>query len=449
MIDGPSSRESLRQRLRERARRRHSRRAVSEVIATILLLALTVVLFASIFAWVSSFPPPPPANSNQFQARLGVTPNATGSGGFITSLSIVHLAGPSVPSLTLIRLTSALFPSSSQFTLPYNLSNGGLAAGKPWNLAQTWTLTSFVPSGSLCVAPCHPFAYRGAIPDTVTVYIYYSTNVLFSVSLPVSVTTTTPAFLAVGTTPTVPVIGGAFTIWASILGVVPAAGTTVLITLSGLPGEGSVTTAQAMTYVAATGLWTYSIPLGVTTSSGTYYAPITATTAVGNGWSGSDAVPVAITPYSTLIGSVFKMGTVAATAKCTGVKAPIAACQAANDYYYIVPITSSPITFGNILLEVLTSTRTVYSATTEAAFAIATTAAPTVVAASWTAAGGAMQMPSSGFPTYTAPTTASTALTTAYEIQIDVGTVNPAGTGLYLLVIGVGAYGSYTSASLP
>lgn len=418
------------------------------MVATILLLALTVVLFSSIFAWVSSFPAPPAQNSDQFQARLFVQPNATGTGGFITGISITHLAGPAVSPSAQIFVRSNLFATSSQYTGTYTVANGGIAT-PTWNLGQTWLLTSFVPTGSLCLAPCHPYAFAGAQPDTIRVYIYYDYQELFYVSLPVAATSQSFAFLAVGTTPTVPVIGGPFTIWASIQGVLPGAGTSVVVTLSGLPGLAAMTTPMAMTYVAATGLWTYSIALGETTSSGTYYTPILATTTTGYGWSGTSAVPVYITPYATLIGSVFKMGTPPATARCTAADAPVAACQALNDYYYTVSITASPVTFGNVLFEVLTSTRTVYSATTHGAFGIALTSAPTTLAAGYVLASPySMQMPNSGF-TYVAGTTAATALTTLYTISIDVGTVNPAGAGLVLLVVGIGSYSSYTSAALP
>jgi flagellin-like protein len=450
MIEGESGRHFLNGRggrLGSRGRAWRSRKGVSEVVATILLLALTVVLFSSIFAWVSAFPAPPAQNADQFQARLLVQPNASGSGGYITGITITHLAGPPVSSSAAIYIRSTLFPTSSQYTGTYTVANGNISSNT-WNLGQTWVLSKFVPTGSACVSPCHPYAYLGANPDTIRIYIYYDFQELFYVSLPVAVTSQTFAFLSVGTTPASPVIGGAFTIWAEIQGVVPAVGTSVMVTLSGLPGYSAVTTAKAMTYSAATGLWSYSSLTGNTTASGLYYAPIYATTAAGYGWSGTSAVAVSITPYSTLIGSVFTMGTPSAAAKCTAAKTPVAACQAANDYYYTVAITASSVTFGSILFEVLTSTRTVYSATTEAAFALALTSTPTVVAASWSAAGGAMQVPSAGF-TYVAGTTSATALTTLYVISVDVGTVKPTGTGLTLLVLGIGAYSGYTGVALP
>jgi flagellin-like protein len=438
-------------RLGRRGRSAHSRRAVSEVIATILLLGLTVVLFSSIFAWVSAFPPPPSSNSNQFQARLTVSPNATGTGGYITSITITHLAGPAVTSQASIYVRSHYFPTSSQYTGTYTLANGNIT-GKTWNLGQTWTLTSFVPTGSPCTSPCQPYAYYGGQPDTISVFVYYDYNVLFTVSLPVAATTQTFAFLAEGTTPATPVIGGPFTIWAAIQGVVPGAGTSVTATISGIPGLSTHTTPVAMTYSAATGLWSYAITLGTTTAAGTYYVPIYATTTSGYGWSGTSALTVYITPYSTLIGSAVTMATpVAASAKCTAAATPVAACQAANDYYYKITLNySAPVTFGQVLFEVLTSSRTVYDATTHGAFAVALATTPATMVASYvTASPFAMQMPSSGFSSYAAGYSATSALTTSYVIELDVGTVNPAGTGLAFLILGIGPYSSYTAVALP
>jgi len=191
--------------------------------------------------------------------------------------------------------------------------------------------------------------------------------------------------------------------------------------------------------------WVWNVSAGSTTASGTYYAFITAT---ANGKTGTAAVPVSITSYSTLIANAITLGTPGAAAKCTGAKAPVAACQAANDYYYIVPISASLVTFGSVLFEVLTSTRAVYSATAEAAFALSLTTTPGTVAASWSAAGGAMSMPSSGF-TYVSPLVPASPLTTTYEISIDVGTVSPTGTGLSLLVVGINSYSGYTAVGLP
>jgi hypothetical protein len=58
-------------------------------------------------------------------------------------------------------------------------------------------------------------------------------------------------------------------------------------------------------------------------------------------------------------------------------------------------------------------------------------------------------MTSTGW-TYTAPTGSSSSLTNLYTIVIDMGTVNPTGTGLTFVAIGTGSYtGTTTPISLP
>ena len=410
-----------------------SRRAVSEVIATILLLAITVILFSAIFAFVTSFPPPPAQNSNQFQASLTIVPNATATGGMLTAVTIEHLSGPVVASGALIYLKSLQHPTWAQFSLPYSLTAGGLT-GPTWSLGQSWVLpdTNFTGGSA------------SYVPDNITVDIVWSNQLLFNVVLHATVSSQGPTFLSVGTTPSAPAVGEGFTISAVIQGVPPSltASNPPTVSLSGLPPVGTLT---GGTMKPSSNRWVWNVSAGSTTGSGTYYAFITAT---ANGKTGTAAVPVSITTYSTLISSAITLGTPGAAAKCTGAKAPVAACQATNDYYYIVSIPTSLVTFGSVLFEVLTSTRTVYSATTEAAFALSLTTTPATVAASWTAAGGAMSMPSSGF-TYVSPLVPGSALTTSYEISIDVGTVSPTGTGLSLLVLGINSYSGYTSIALP
>ncbi len=399
---------------------------MSEVVATILLLALTVVLFASIFAFVSAFPAPPAQNSSQFQASLVSAPNGTGA--MVETINIIHLAGASVPDSALIYLKSALYPKGPEFASPYSLTAGGIPSGRVWNLGQTWSLsTNFTGS------------YHPILPDNITVYILSSSSLLFSVVLPGSVTSAPPTFLSVGTVPTVPVVGGAFTIDATIANVVST--NTVTITVSGLPFAAQPTGVQKMKYSG--GVWTYGVLAGNTNASGTYYAFITATGSTGK--TGNSAVPVYITPYSTLIGSALSISsTVPATVKCTAAKTPVAACQASGQYSYALTITSSSVNFGSVQFEVLTSTGAVLGATGAGAFAVSTTTTPD---GSWatTATTVSMIMPSTGFSTYAVGFSSSSPLTTSYVISIDMGTVDPAGAGDTFVVLGIGSYSGQTT----
>jgi hypothetical protein len=157
------------------------------------------------------------------------------------------------------------------------------------------------------------------------------------------------------------------------------------------------------------------------------------------------AVSVSITPYSTLITHSIALGVSSSAALCTGAGAPVAACQASGDYYYLVPILYSPITFGNVLFEVLTPSGSTYTATTHAAFAVAKNSAPTAFSAEYIFGSPySMLMPNSGWSALGGTTTELSPLTSAYQISIDMGTVNPAGVGNTFIVIGIGPYSGQT-----
>jgi len=437
-----------RTRIRQRAWR--SQRAVSDVVATILLLALTVVLFASIFAFVTSFPGPPPQNSNQFQAQLVTGPN-TSSGApagatEVTAITITHLSGPSVPTFAQIYLKSSLYPNAPEFSTPYSLVDGGIPANHVWNLGETWTLSSNFTGGF------HP-----TLPDNITVYIVSVNTLLFSVILPGQLIDVPPTFLAVGTTPSVPVVGGGFTIYAQIQGVIT--GDTVVVTLSGLPGLGSVIVAQPMNYSATTGLWTTSVPTGKTTASGDYYVFISATiplTSLHSARTSTSAVRVTITPYTTLIGNAFSMGSVPTTGTCAAGSSqavpPIATttggCKA-GDFIFTVTIHTSSVTFGSVLFQVrVASNNSIYTGGPTASFAILSSS--NVVAAD-TIPGYSMNMNTtwSGFNGGLSPAiTSSSALTSTYTIVIDVGSAAPPTPTLTLVAVGAGSYSGSTSITL-
>jgi hypothetical protein len=419
-----------------RGRAWHSRRAVSDVVATILLLALTVVLFASIFAFVSSFPSPPSQNTNQFQAQIVSASN--GSGVMALAVSILHLAGPAVPANSLVYLKSSVHPLGPEFATPYTLAAGGLPSGQVWNLGQTWYLSANFTGVCHPVAICHPI-----LPDNITIYIVAGPLLLFSAVIPGFVLNLPPTFLSAQSNLATPAVGEAFKIQAVIQGVI--ATNTVTIGVSGLPLVSQPATTQKMWNIG--GVWTYNETAGNTTASGTYYAFITATSTAGK--TATTAVPVYITSFSTLLANAFVLTSpiVLGAAKCTAVNTPVAACQASGDYYATATITLSYVTFGSVLFEVYTTaTRVAYVATTFTAFDLALSATPKVPVASYvdSSAPCTMQMPSSGFTTYTG-SSGLTPLTTLYTISMDLGTVAPGVNTLSLVVLGAGAYSSSTA----
>jgi hypothetical protein len=420
-------------RMGGRTRAWRSRRAVSDVVATILLLALTVTLFASIFAFVTSFPPPPSQNSNQFQATLSIGPNASSPGDSeVTSVNILHLAGPAVLAGAVVYLKSAVNPKGPEFTLPYSLVAGGIPAGKTWSLGQSWVLSSNFTGGN------HP-----ALPDNITVYIVQSTSLLFSVVLPGQVISPPPSFLAVGTTPSVPVVGGAFLISATVSGTISS----VTVTLSGLPGSFSSTPITMNN--PTSGLYTWSVPAGQTTASGNYYVFLTATNTVLK--TTTTAVPVDITSYTTLISSALTVTASGAEAKCTTAYTVIANGCKGGDYIYTVGISASSVLFGSVLFEVLTKTGTAYSPAADSTFSIVNASTHIVRAYYSQTATGAFVM--NGNTPFTYPTTGvitavSPLAPVFYQVVIDTGVTTTAWAGNSLQFVAIGQ-GSYFGTSVP
>jgi len=404
---------------------RRSPRAVSDVVATILLLGLTVVIFASILTFVLGFPTPLNQSSSSFSAQL-VT-EANGSGIAVAQITIAYNAGPVVPRSALVYLQSSLHPKGPEFQSPYPLTAGGIPAGMAWNPGETFVLGSNFTGG-----------FRPVLPDNITISIVSGTSLLFSAVLPGTPALLPPVFYDPATNPTSPAIGESFNISVEIGNVYP--GNNVFVNLSGVPG--TFTALHRMVYLA--GAWNFTVPAGWTTASGAYYGIVNATTT--GGVTGVTAIPIYITPYSTLITHTIALGTATSAGKCTAAATPVAACQAANDYYYVVPILYSPITFGNVLFEVLAPSGATFAATTHGAFALSTTTAPGTVSASYVAPSSpyTMLMPNSGFSTYAAGFKTSSPLTNGYEISIDMGTVNPAGVGNTFIVLGIGAYSGQT-----
>lgn len=408
------------------------------MVATILLLALTVVLFSSIFYFVTTFPAPPAQNANQFQAQI--IQAANGSSTMAGAISILHLAGPTVPASALIYLKSSVNPLGPEFASPYTVADGGITTGV-WSLGQTWYLTAF--AGHCTTNPgdyCNPI-----LPDNITVYILSGSSLLFSAIIPGSVASTPPTFLSAVTTPGVVAIGEGFSVTAVIGGITSA--NTVTINESKLPGGVLPTTPVTMSYGTSNNTWYTYISAGATNESGNYYAFISASNAAGK--TAVTPVPVTITPYSTLIGSALSVGTAAYSA-CTASPKP-AACQATTDYAFTVTITASSVTFGSVLFEVYTTaTGTAYTTAAHAAFAVASSSTPATALLSYvcTSATGPLVVSSSGWTTTYNTATATTPLTKSYVFSMDVGSTKPSTTAgtLSFIVIGTGAYSGTTIA---
>ena len=262
-----------------RSSRRWKHRGVSDVVGTILLLALTVTLFSSIFFFVSTFPSPSPQPVNQFSATLSY--NSAGTQ--IVGVSILHLAGPAVAGSSLVYLYSAHIPGA--FPTPFSVSSG-LNNSQVWTLGQTWSKN--ISSSAITV------------PDNITISVVTTNQLLFRVTLPGPRPTAPPTFLQVGTSPSSPGVGSAFTVTARISD--PTLRTnSVYANLSLIPGI-SGTGLFLMTYSASTGLWSYTVASGTTSLAGTYYIFLNATDQ--SGLRNSVAFTVTIAPASTSFSAV-------------------------------------------------------------------------------------------------------------------------------------------------
>lgn len=262
-----------------RRRRIRRGRGVSDVVATILLLALTVTLFASIFAFVTTFPSPPAQNNNQFQANLLYTSNLT----YVTGVRILHLAGPSVAGNGQVYLKSATHPSAPEFQNPYTVSSG-LGGATNWNLGQVWNLTFLTTQ-------------RPQLPDNITIYVVAGSQLLFSVILPGTAFPPPPTVVSTSISPTTPSKGQPFTVFATVAG--NYGSNSVYVNLAAVPTLPA--TAQKMTQNAQ-GVWTYSVPAGATTASGTYYGFVNASNAFGQ--KTSAAVVITISAFSYIVANI-------------------------------------------------------------------------------------------------------------------------------------------------
>ncbi|MCI4337632.1 MAG: hypothetical protein L3K17_10720, partial [Thermoplasmata archaeon] len=218
---------------------------------------------------------PPAQPANQFQATL-VYGAGSGSSIPILKAQVTHLAGPTLAgSGILIYLYSSSHPNA--FGAPYHLTNG-LNGSSVWTLGQVWSLD--LTSKALTT------------PDNITISIVTTTQLLFRVTLPGSNPNIPPQFINTGIVPVAPAIGQSFTVFAQIVGNNLNLNS-VYVNVSQLPGaSGALLQPIVMTFSATSGLWTYTVPGGITTSSGQFYLFVNATNSANQ--PNSVAIPVTI-----------------------------------------------------------------------------------------------------------------------------------------------------------
>jgi flagellin-like protein len=160
-------------------------------------------------------------------------------------------------------------------------------------------------------------------------------------------------------------------------------------------------------------------------------------------------------PGSTPIGSAFSAGNptssntgyTGAADACAAGTTTIAAAITANHWTYTLTVESSTVTFGSPIFQVKTAAGAVAAPAGYQGFWVVNIAG-NVVACAITTGNGGLSMGSGIQFTYTTvgALTSSSPLTSVYTIVIDMGTVNPAGTGYTFDAVGQGSYSGTTSA---
>jgi hypothetical protein len=243
------------------------------------LLALTVTLFAAIFAFVTSFPSPPAQNTNQFQAGLFYSSNNQ----YVVGVNVTHLAGPAIPAGALIYLKSSAHPNDCPFASSVPVSLG--ISTPTWTLGQIWSskFTSFPGCAS------YPGDPLGATGDNITVYIVNSGNLIFSVVLPGQHVTTPPTIVSTWVSPSPPLQGFPYRVFATVSGQIGPGWPTV----SSVPGE-PVGASGKMWYNASALAWQYNVTGGNTsvTGTGNYLGWITVASSLGQSATAPITVPL-------------------------------------------------------------------------------------------------------------------------------------------------------------
>lgn len=143
---------------------------------------------------------------------------------------------------------------------------------------------------------------------------------------------------------------------------------------------------------------------------------------------------------SPVCGLRFALGNPSNATLCTGVSTPTEGCLAAGDYFYRVMVEVSTITIGEVLFKVENASGETYFATPDGGFDILDGLGH-IVAAFNLSSGGPLSIPNATNWTYATgvPVASSTSpIPTTDSIDVDMGSVNPAGRGDRLAAISTG-----------
>lgn len=272
-----------------RSTSRDRTRGLSDVIGTILLLGLTVTLFASVFLFVNTFPTPSPQPTGQFSGSLGYA-YIGGVGTVIATVSIGHIAGPTLFNTadTQIYITASQDPTA--FTGPFTVADG-LGGANSWPIGATWSLN--VTGRTL------------TLPENLTISILTNSVLVYRDVLPGSYPTVAPEFTNSGIVPASPFVGNSFEVYVQISdqNLPETAGNhNVTANYSLIPGPGFASDPPlVLVWDSVTGSWQGTIRPG-STESGSYFVYVTAKDS--NGLRNTIAIPVDIVLNPSGVGPV-------------------------------------------------------------------------------------------------------------------------------------------------
>ena len=152
-------------------------------------------------------------------------------------------------------------------------------------------------------------------------------------------------------------------------------------------------------------------------------------------------LPLNIGHSSTPIGSAFAVGSPIFSTCAAGSTFAANGCTA-GDFTYSLTIEASAVTFADVLFEVRTDVGSVYTISSPGGFSVVGITG--TVEASYAVGGSSQLVMMTGFTYFGSGVSPSTPLTSLDTILIDMGTVNPVGTGLSFTVLGTGSFSGTT-----